>query len=69
MYYFQEYILKYVFVYNKAIRNIQQCTSMEDTKELPISVGGEAEKALHQDNRKSLPNEFEKYEETSHENE
>ena len=41
----------------------------EETKELPISVGGEAEKELHQEDRKSLPNEFEKYEETSHDNE
>ena len=41
---------------------------MEETKELPISVGSEAEKALHQEDRKSLPNDFEKYEETSHEN-
>ena len=42
---------------------------MEETKELPIFVGGEAEKALHQEDRKSLPSEFEKYEETSDENE
>ena len=28
-------------------------------------MGGEEEKALHQEDRKSLPNEFEKYEETS----
>ena len=44
--------------------NNQQYTSMQETKELPISVGGEAEKALHQEDWKSLPNEFEKYEET-----
>ena len=42
---------------------------MEEAKEPPISVGGEVEKALHQDDRKSLPNEFEKYEETSYDNE
>ena len=42
---------------------------MEETKELPISMGGEAEKALHQEDWKSLENEFEKYEEKSHENE
>ena len=41
---------------------------MEETKELPISVGGEAEKGLQQEDRKSLPNDFEKYEEASHEN-
>ena len=40
---------------------------MEETKELPISVGGEAEKALHQEDRMSLPSDSEKYEETSHE--
>ena len=42
---------------------------MEQTKEPPISVGGEAEKAFHQEDWKWLPNDFEKYEETSHENE
>ena len=42
---------------------------MEETNELPISVGGEAKKELHQEDRKSLLNEFEKYDETSHENE
>ena len=44
-------------------------SSMEEFEELPSSMGGEAEKELHQEDRKSLPNEFEKYEETSHENE
>ena len=52
-YYFQEYIIKYVFFYKKenenSLMNNQQCTSMEETKELPIFVGGEAEKALHQE--------------------
>ena len=42
---------------------------MEQDKELPMSMGGEAEKALHQEDQKSLRNEFEKYEETSHDNE
>ena len=68
-YYFQEYMIKYVFFYKKenenSLRNNQQCISMEEMEELPIFVGGEAEKALHQEDRKSLPNEFEKYEETS----
>ena len=36
---------------------------MEETKELPFFVGGEAEKQLHQEDQKSLPNEFEKDEE------
>ena len=53
------------FFYKKenenSLRNNQQCTSMEETKEPPISMGGEAEKALHQEDQKSLPNEFEKY--------
>ena len=42
---------------------------MEETKESPSSLGGEVEKVLHQEDRNSLPSEFEKYEETSHENE
>ena len=50
-----------------SLRNNHQCITREETKELQISVGGE-EKALHQEDRNSLPNEFEKYEETSHEN-
>ena len=32
-------------------------------------MGGEVEKVLHQEDRKSLPSEFEKDEEKSHENE
>ena len=73
MYSFQEYIIKYVFSYKKenenSLRNNQQCTSMEETKDLPNSMGGEAEKALHQEDWKSLQNHFEKDEETSHDNE
>ena len=42
---------------------------MEETKEPPSSMGGEVEKVLHQEAQKSLQSEFEKYEETSHENE
>ena len=42
---------------------------MEETKEPPSYVGGEVEKVLHQEDWKSLPSDFEKYEETSHENE
>ena len=49
--------------------NNQQYTSMQETKELPISVGGEAEKALHQEDINSLPNYLENYDETSHEKE
>ena len=52
-----------------SLRNNHQCTSREETKELQIFVVGEEEKALHQEDRKSLPNDFEKYEETSHEKE
>ena len=52
-----------------SLRNNHQCTSREETKELQIYVGGEEEKELHQEDRKSLPNEFEKDEETPHENE
>ena len=66
-YSFQECLIKYGFLYKKenenSLRNSQQCTSMEETMELPISVGGEAEKALHQEDRKSLPSDFEKDEE------
>ena len=32
-------------------------------------MGGEEEKALHQEDRKSLPNEFEKYDETPNDKE
>ena len=42
---------------------------MEETKELQISMGDEEEKALHEEDRNSLPNDFEKDEETSHEKE
>ena len=34
---------------NNSLRNNHQCTSREETKELQISVGGEEEKALHQE--------------------
>ena len=53
----------------KSLRNNQQYTSIEETKEPPSYVGGEAEKALHQEDRNSLPSDFDKYEETSHDNE
>ena len=53
----------------KSLRNNQQSTSIEETKEPPSPVGDEAEKSLHQEDRKSLPIEFEKYEEKSHDNE
>ena len=56
-------------VYFNSLNNNQQSTSMEETKELPIFVGGEIGKVLHQEDWKSLPSEFEKYEETSHDNE
>ena len=42
---------------------------MEETKEPPVILGGDVENTLHQEDRKSLPNEFEKDEETSHEKE
>ena len=42
---------------------------MEETKEPPSSVGGETEKELHYEDRRSLPTDFEKDEETSHDNE
>ena len=41
---------------------------MKETKEPPSFVGGEVEKVLHQEDRNSLPSDFEKYEEISHEN-
>ena len=70
-YYFQEYLLMYVFFYKKenenSLSNNQQCTSRKEIKELQISVGGEEEKELHQEDRMSLPSDSEKYEETSHE--
>ena len=50
-----------------SLRNNHQCTSREETKELQISVGGEEEKVVHEEDRNSLPSDFEKYEETSHE--
>ena len=42
---------------------------MEETEEPPSSVCGEAEDALHQEVRKSLPGDSENDEEPSHENE
>ena len=42
---------------------------MEETKEPPYFVGGEVEKVLHQEDRNSLPSDFKKDEESSHENE
>ena len=36
---------------------------MEETKESPSSMGGEVEKVLHQEDRKSLQSEFKKDEE------
>ena len=47
-----------------SLRNNQQSKSREETKEPPSSVGGEREKELHYEDRKSLPSDFEKYEET-----
>ena len=38
--------------YVNSLRNNQQYISMEETKELPNFVGGEAEKTLHQEDRK-----------------
>ena len=32
-----------------SLRNNNQCTSTKETKELQISVGGEEEKALHEE--------------------
>ena len=52
-----------------SLRNNHQYTSREETKELQISVGGEEEKSLHQEDRNSIPNDFEKYDEKSHEKE
>ena len=54
---------------NNSLRNNHQCISREKTKELQIYVGDEEEKELHQEDRKSVPNDFEKDEETSHEKE
>ena len=50
-----------------SLRNNQQSTSIEETKEPPSSVGGETKKQLHYEDRKSLPSDSKKYEETSHE--
>ena len=52
-----------------SLRNNHQCTCREETKELQVSVGGEEEKELNQEDQNSLPNDFEKYEETSDEKE
>ena len=51
-----------------SLRNNQQSKSIEETKEPPSSMGGEVEKVLHQEDKKSLPSDFEKYEKTSHDN-
>ena len=61
-----EDFLEGVFVYKNnsaylnSLRNNQQYTSMEDTNETLSSMGGEAKEALHQEDRKSLPSNFEK---------
>ena len=52
-----------------SLRNNQQSTSIEETKEPPSFVGDEAKQTLHQEDRKSLPSDFEKHEEKSHDNE
>ena len=52
-----------------SFRNNQQSTSIEETKEPSTSMGGEAKKPLNQEDQQSLPSDFEKDEETSHENE
>ena len=52
-----------------SLRNNPQSTSIEKTKDPPSSAGGETEKALNYEDRKPLLSDFEKYEETSHENE
>ena len=49
-----------------SLRNNQQCTSMEETKGTPHSVGGETKKELHYEDGKSLPSDYERDEETSH---
>ena len=49
-----------------SLRNNNQSTSMEETKELQIFLGGEEEKVVHEQDRNSLPRDSEKYEETSH---
>ena len=58
------YDFLYLFGHNKEylnpLRNNQQSTSMEETKEPPSSLGGEVEKVLHQEDRKSLLSEFDK---------
>ena len=55
--------------YFNSLRKNYQSTSMEETKDPPSFVGGKVEKVVHQEDQKSLPSDFEKYEETSHENE
>ena len=50
----------------KSLRNNNKCASREDTKELQISLGGEEEKVVHEEDQNSLPSDSEKYEETSH---
>ena len=63
--------LLYGFRHNKAdlnsLRNNQQSTIIEETKDSPSFVCGEVEKVLHQEDRNSLPSDFEKYEENLHE--
>ena len=63
----------YGFRHNKedlnSLMNNQQSISVEETKESPSSMGGEVENVLYEEDRKSLPSDFEKDEETSHENE
>ena len=68
-FYYWLYVFRNNNSYLKSLMKNQQSTSMEETKETPIYVGGEVEKVSHQEDRKSLPSDFEKYEEKSHDNE
>ena len=49
-----------------SLRNNHQCTNREETKELQISMSGEEEKVVHEEDRNSLPSDSEKYKEGSH---
>ena len=43
-----------------SLSNNQKFTSIEETKEPPSSMGGETEKELHYEDRKSLPSDSKK---------
>ena len=60
---------KYIDLNKTKGKNASSCLKeqKEETHETPSSEIGEVEEVVHEEDRKSLPSDFEKYEDTSHE--